>query len=110
MKSRTCSSEEGEKNAYRILVGNPAFNAAIWKTKRTENIKQDLRHICCECRRWMELAQVYVHWQALILAMLNLQVLLKKVNQYHRDLVPKECLFEEYTISNVEPSGSTEES
>jgi len=32
----------------------------------------DLREICCEDGRWMELAQDRVQWQALLLAVLNL--------------------------------------
>jgi hypothetical protein len=36
----------------------------------------DLREICCEDGRWMELAQDLVQWQALVLAVLNLRVLL----------------------------------
>jgi hypothetical protein len=36
----------------------------------------DLREICCEDGRWMELAQDRVKWQALVLAALKLRVLL----------------------------------
>ena len=36
----------------------------------------DLREIGCEDGRWMELAQDRVQWQALVLAVLNLLVLL----------------------------------
>jgi hypothetical protein len=38
--------------------------------------KMDLREICCEDVRWMELAQDSVQWQALVLAVLNLRALL----------------------------------
>jgi len=36
----------------------------------------DLREIGCEDGRWMELAQDCVQWWALVLAVLNLEVLL----------------------------------
>jgi hypothetical protein len=38
--------------------------------------KMDLRETGCEDGRWMELAQDRVQWQALVLAVLNLPVLL----------------------------------
>jgi hypothetical protein len=43
---------------------------------RDKNVKMDLREICCEDGRWMELAQDRVQWQALVLVVLNLRVLL----------------------------------
>jgi hypothetical protein len=39
----------------------------------------DLREICCEDGRWMELAQDPVQWQALVLAVLKLRVLLPEL-------------------------------
>jgi len=38
--------------------------------------KMDLREIGCEDGRWIELAQDRVQWQALVLVVLNLLVLL----------------------------------
>jgi hypothetical protein len=46
------------------------------KKRREGNIKMDLRETGCENGRWMELAQDRVQWQALVLAVLNLLVLL----------------------------------
>jgi hypothetical protein len=40
--------------------------------------KLDLKEIGCEDGRWMELAQDRVQWQALVSAMLNLEVLLSQ--------------------------------
>jgi hypothetical protein len=40
----------------------------------------DLRETGCEDKRWMELAQNRVQWQALVLAVLNLWVLPQPVN------------------------------
>jgi hypothetical protein len=39
----------------------------------------DLREIYCEDGRWMELAQDRVQWQALVLAVLNLRILLPEL-------------------------------
>jgi hypothetical protein len=36
----------------------------------------DLKEVCCENGRWIEVAQDNVQWRALVLAMLNLRVLL----------------------------------
>jgi hypothetical protein len=44
--------------------------------------KMDLREVGCEDVRWMELAQDRVKWQALVLAMLNLGVLLTECCQF----------------------------
>jgi len=41
--------------------------------------KTDLREIGCEDGRWMELAQDRVQWQALVLTVLNLLVLLPEL-------------------------------
>jgi hypothetical protein len=40
--------------------------------------KMDLIEMGCEDGRWMELAQDRVQWQALVLAVLNLLVLLQQ--------------------------------
>jgi hypothetical protein len=45
-----------------------------WK----DNVKSDLKETGCESRRWMELAKDHVQFCALILAVLNLQILLPK--------------------------------
>jgi hypothetical protein len=39
----------------------------------------DLREICCEDRRWMELAQDRVQRRAFVLAVSNLRVLLPEL-------------------------------
>jgi hypothetical protein len=59
----------GDKDAYRILM---AKKRSTWE----DNIKMDLSEICGEDGRWMELAKDRVQWQALVLAVLNLGVLL----------------------------------
>jgi hypothetical protein len=50
--------------------------ATCWKTDN-RNIKMDLKEVCCENERWIQLAQGRVHWRALVLlAVLNFRVLL----------------------------------
>ena len=44
----------------------------------------DLREICCEDGRWVELVQDCVQWQALVLAVLKLGVLLLILYAYRR--------------------------
>jgi hypothetical protein len=62
-----------EGSEVRTLVRN----LLLGSRGRWENIiNVDLREICCEDGRWMELAQDPVQWQALVLAVLNLRVLL----------------------------------
>jgi hypothetical protein len=58
------------RNTYRILVGE-----SLGKLRRI-SIKMNLVEVGCEDGRWMELAQDCVQWRALLLAVLNLQVLL----------------------------------
>jgi len=49
--------------------------------------KMDLREIGCEDERWMELVLDLAQWGALILAVLNFQVLLPQRN--HKTKAPK---------------------
>lgn len=42
-----------------------------------------LREMVCEDGRWMELVEDRVQWQALLLAVLNLQIYFRKVH-YHQ--------------------------
>jgi hypothetical protein len=61
----------------KIIYYNLLFaQESIWAKKGwSEHYKMDLREIRCQERRWMELAQDCVQWRALILALLNLQML-----------------------------------
>jgi hypothetical protein len=65
----------GKQECIQNFCGETCKTAA-WKTRWEENITTDLREIGCEDGRWMELAQDRVQWQALVLAVLNLGVLL----------------------------------
>jgi hypothetical protein len=41
-------------------------------------MNMDLKGTVCEDERWMELAHDNIQWQALVLAVLNLQILLQQ--------------------------------
>jgi len=73
-----CDKNGETKNALKIFVWEPLGKWPLKRLRRRweDNIKIDLREMCYEDGRWMELAQEYFLRQALILAMLNLQVLL----------------------------------
>jgi hypothetical protein len=67
----------GEKrNAYRIFVGKPEGKRPLGRPKRTwvENIKMDLREIGWDGRDWIELAQDWDQWRALVNMVMNLWV------------------------------------
>jgi len=63
---------EEMRNTYRVLVVKP-----VGRPRRTweNNIRMDLRELGCEDRRWTRSAKHHVRWWALVLAILNLQVL-----------------------------------
>jgi hypothetical protein len=56
------------RNACRILVQK---FVGKWKIE-----EMGFRDLGCEAQRWIKLAQNCAQWQALVFAMLNLQVLL----------------------------------
>jgi hypothetical protein len=56
---------------FSISIVEPSVSATIVSVS-----KINLMEMGCETGRWMELAQDHVQWQALVLAVLNLWVLL----------------------------------
>jgi hypothetical protein len=72
----TACSTNGEKNAYRILVGNPEEKRPLGRPGRrwVDNIKMDLREIGWDGMDWIDLAQDMDQWKALVNAVMNLQV------------------------------------
>jgi hypothetical protein len=67
----------GEKrNAYRILVGNPEGKRPLGRPKRgwVENIKMHLREIGWNGIDWINLAQDWDQWKALVNKVMNLRV------------------------------------
>jgi hypothetical protein len=67
----------GEKrNAYRILVGKPEGKRPLGRPKHkwVDNIKMDLREIGWDSVDWIDKAQKWVQWRALVNTVLNLWV------------------------------------
>jgi hypothetical protein len=66
----------GEKNAYRILGGNPEGKRPLGRPRRRwmDNIKMDLRVIGWDGVYWIDLAQDRDQWRALMNAVMNLRV------------------------------------
>jgi hypothetical protein len=52
-------ARSGEKNAYRILVGEPDGKRPVGRLRRgrVDNIKMDLREIGWSDMEWVDLAQ-----------------------------------------------------
>jgi hypothetical protein len=72
---RACSTN-GEKNAYRILVGYLEVNRPLGRPRRrwVDNIKMDLRDIGWDGVDWIDLAQDRDQWRALVNTVMNLRV------------------------------------
>jgi hypothetical protein len=64
------------RNAYRILVGNPEEKRPLGRQRRrwVDNIKTDLREIGWDGGDWIDLAQDRDQWRALVRAVMNLRV------------------------------------
>jgi hypothetical protein len=72
---RACSTN-GEKNAYRILVGKLEVKRQPGRPRRKweDNIRMDLREIGWGDRDWIDLAQDRDQWRALVNTVMNLRV------------------------------------
>jgi hypothetical protein len=73
---RTCSTNGGKRNAYRILVGNPEGKRPLERPRHkwVDNIKMDLREIGWDGMEWIDLPQNRDQWRALVKAVMNLRV------------------------------------
>jgi hypothetical protein len=61
------------ESEFSILIRDLLYAST---DKEWDNYKVELKKVGCDDGRWMELAQDRVQWQALVLAVLNLRVLL----------------------------------
>jgi hypothetical protein len=67
----------GEKrNAYRILVGKAEGKRPLGRPRRrwVDNIKMDFREIGWDGIDWLNLAQDWDQWRALVNTVMNLRV------------------------------------
>jgi hypothetical protein len=67
----------GEKrNAYRLLVGKPVGKRPLGRPRRkwVDNIRMDLGEVGWGDVDWIDLAQDWNRWRALVTSVLNLRV------------------------------------
>jgi hypothetical protein len=73
---RACSTNGETRNEYRILVDKPEGRRPLGRPKRrwVDNIKRDLREIGLDGMDWIDLAQDWVQWRALVNKVMNFRV------------------------------------
>jgi hypothetical protein len=71
-----CSTNGENRNAYRILVGNPEGKRPLGRPghRWEDNIKMDLREIRWGGMDWIVLARDRDQWRALVNTVMNLRV------------------------------------
>jgi hypothetical protein len=64
------------RGVYRVLVWGPKDKRSLGRPRRRweDNIKLDLREICIDEAKWIQLAQDRVHWRAFVNTVMNLRV------------------------------------
>jgi hypothetical protein len=73
---RTCSTNERDENAYRILVGKPEGKRSPGRPRRrwVDNIKMDLGELGWDGMDWIDLAQDRDQWRAVVNTVMDLRV------------------------------------
>ena len=67
--------EEG-RGVHKVLVGKPEGKRPFGRPRRRweDNIKMDLEEVGRGCGDWMELAQDWERWRALVSTVMNLRL------------------------------------
>ena len=71
-----CREYGGGRGVYIVLMGKPEGKRPLGRTRRRweDNIKMDLQVVGCWGMDWIELAEDWNRWPALVNAVLNLGV------------------------------------
>jgi len=71
-----CGACGAGERGYRVLVGKPEEKRPLGRHRRRweDNIKMDLQEVGGDCGDWMELAQDWDRWRALVSTVMNLRV------------------------------------
>jgi hypothetical protein len=67
---------EAKRNAYRTLLGKPEGEKPLGRPRRrwVDNIKMDHRGMGCDDMDWIDVAQDWDEWRALVNTVMNLRV------------------------------------
>jgi hypothetical protein len=65
-----------DRGVYRVLVGEPEVKRPFGRPRRRleDNIKMDLLEVEFGCTDWIDVAQDWDRWRALVNAVMNFRV------------------------------------